>query len=293
MVYTPSKEEIVLISNVVAVGTQFKPLHQKLTDLFTAEVKAQIEKLKTEVFGVTQGDAGKVVLIAGGTNGTKCPNASGDHQMLWGEFVTYAFGVTSRRINQLLDDDRAKAERQAKMQTQEAAKAAKYAEAAAVTRQSVTPVIEERVSPMFALPQPAVAHSFDSKSFKESPIITPEERDREQLDMLVHRFDSIGKAVEQVVTQKKWAAYPEYAEVVDHAQKIAALVEGAGTNPHYDRKDPYLYFSQFKSEPQTLGDELAAMLIEFGLDLYQIKDVLRYAEKDAKLTLGKSEAVAA
>ena len=88
------------------------------------------------------------------------------------------------------------------MQTQEAAKAAKYAEAAAVTRPSVTPVIEERVSPMFALPQPAVAHSFDSKSFKASPIITPEERDREQLDMLVHRFDSIGKAVEQVVTQR-------------------------------------------------------------------------------------------
>jgi hypothetical protein len=72
--------------------------------------------------------------------------------------------------------------------------------------------------------------------------------------------------------------------------EVLQNIEAAGSNPN---PDPYAYFEQFKSELQTMGNEISAMLIEFGLDMYQIKDVLRYAEKDAKHTLGKSEAVAA
>ena len=79
----------------------------------------------------------------------------------------------------------------------------------------------------------------------------------------------------------------------EEVNEVIHNIDAAGVNPRFDTKDPYAYFEQFKSELQTMGDEISSMLIEFGLDLYQIKDVLRYAEKDAKATLSKSQVVAA
>ena len=106
---------------------------------------------------------------------------------------------------------------------------------------------------------------------------------------------AIGRSPDRLSLDERRALIGKYVALEIYTPEDLPLrrIEAIGDNPHYDRKDPYAYFEQFKSEPQTLGDELAAMLIEFGLDLYQIKDVLRYAEKDAKLTLGKTKAVAA
>jgi hypothetical protein len=245
--YKPNSEEKKVITKVIAVGEQFKPLHQKLGELFTPEVRHTIAALKLQTFKVTKGDEGQLVEL------------SVNKALMWKDFVQTYFGVTARRINQLLDTEEVKAERAAVLEAKQ-------------------PFTTETPAP-----------------------VTHQEKDREQLGMVVNRLDSINKAVQQVVGDKpRWSQHEEYAEVINEAQKPSGLVspeiaqiESAGMNPHFDRKDPYLYFSQFKSEPQTLGDELAAMLIEFGLDLYQIKDVLRYAEKDAKLQLGKSQAVAA
>jgi hypothetical protein len=66
-----------------------------------------------------------------------------------------------------------------------------------------------------------------------------------------------------------------------------------GLVPSLDSDKSYAYFEQFKEEPQTMGDELAAMLVEFGLDLTQIKEVLRYAEMNAKRTLNQMQTAVA
>jgi len=281
-IYKPTAEEQKVLAKLTAVGAEFKPLHKKLGEIFTGEVRRTIALVKLDVFEVQQGSAGRVVLIAH------------DHKPVeldWNGYCLWAFDVTARRINQLLDIDDAKAERQAKVQAQMAQATKQQIAADAITRESITPEVEKQAEVEIE----TACNNLQAAAIASTvPVVSRKEKDKEQMGMLVHRFDSIGKAVEQVVGDKpRWAQHEEYADVVDHAQKIAALVSEAGMNPHFDRKDPYLYFSQFKSEPQTLGDELAAMLIEFGLDLYQIKDVLRYAEKDAKLQLGKSEAVAA
>jgi hypothetical protein len=281
-IYKPTAEEQKVLAKLTAVGAEFKPLHKKLGEIFTEEVRRTIALVKLDVFEVRQGSAGRVVLIAH------------DHKPVeldWNGYCLWAFDVTARRINQLLDTDDAKAERQAKVQAQMAQATKQQIAADAITRESITPEVEKQAEVEIE----TACNNLQAAAIASTvPVVSRKEKDKEQMGMLVHRFDSIGKAVEQVVGDKpRWVQHEEYADVVDHAQKIAALVSEAGMNPHFDRKDPYLYFSQFKSEPQTLGDELAAMLIEFGLDLYQIKDVLRYAEKDAKLQLGKSEAVAA
>jgi hypothetical protein len=275
----PTKEENKLIANVIAVGEQFKPLHQKLGELFPPEVRHTIAALKLQTFKVTKGDEGQLVELSVGK------------ALMWRDFVSEYFGVSARRINQLLDTDDAKAERQAKVQAQMAQATKQQIAADAITRESITPEVEKQAEVEIE----TACNNLQAAAIASTvPVVSRKEKDKEQLGMVVNRLDSINKAVAQVVSDKpRWSQHDEYADVVDHAQKIAALVSEAGMNPHFDRKDPYLYFSQFKSEPQTLGDELAAMLIEFGLDLYQIKDVLRYAEKDAELQLGKSEAVAA
>jgi hypothetical protein len=59
----------------------------------------------------------------------------------------------------------------------------------------------------------------------KAPVVTREEKDREQLRYFVKRLKSIRETLQQVVDAKaKWSKYDEYAEVVTLGKKIAVLV---------------------------------------------------------------------
>lgn len=59
-----------------------------------------------------------------------------------------------------------------------------------------------------------------------TPVVSYEERDREELRNFVKRLNSISIALQQVVDGKaKWSKYAEYAEVVSLGEKIADLVK--------------------------------------------------------------------
>lgn len=58
-----------------------------------------------------------------------------------------------------------------------------------------------------------------------NPVVSTEEKDREQLCFLDKRLNSLSEALQQVVDGKaKWSKYAEYADVVSHGKKIAGLV---------------------------------------------------------------------
>lgn len=60
----------------------------------------------------------------------------------------------------------------------------------------------------------------------EAPVVTREEKDREQLRYLVKRLNSISETLQQVLDKKaKWSKYPEYADLVTRGEKIAGLVK--------------------------------------------------------------------
>lgn len=74
---------------------------------------------------------------------------------------------------------------------------------------AATPVVTRRVSPSTS-----------------APVVTREEKDREELGSLVGRLKSISIALQQVIDGKtKWSAYAEYAEVVSIGEKIAGQVK--------------------------------------------------------------------
>ena len=147
------------------------------------------------------------------------------------------------------------------------------------TTRGILELVEEASSP--AVPTSTV------------PAVSREEQDREQLGFAVKRLDSINKAMHQVVgDEQRWSQYDEYADVMSQAKKIAGLVT-TDAKAEVDKRDPYAYFEQFKAEPQTMGDEIAAMLVEFKLDQQQIKEVLHYAEMSAKRTLNQLQTAVA
>lgn len=60
----------------------------------------------------------------------------------------------------------------------------------------------------------------------EAPVVTREEKNREQLRYFVKRLNSISETLQQVVDAKaKWSKYDEYAEVVSLGEKLAGLVK--------------------------------------------------------------------
>jgi transposase-like protein len=66
----------------------------------------------------------------------------------------------------------------------------------------------------------------ESETTPSAPVVSYEERDREELRYLVKRLNSISIALQQVVDGKaKWSKYGEYAEVVSAGKKVAGLVE--------------------------------------------------------------------
>jgi len=75
------------------------------------------------------------------------------------------------------------------------------------------------------------------------------------------------------------AGVPEVVRQLEEAvanAEVPKLVKG---------DDVYDYFRQFEKDKQTIATELSAMLVELGLDLQDINEVLRLAAKDAKKTL--------
>jgi hypothetical protein len=229
------KQELELIADVIKVGTEFRPLHKKLTSLFTPEVKEQIMKLKTEIFGVQQGDAGRLVAIG---------EAFGDPKLsfYWDEFCGWNFGVSTRRLNQLLETD----------------------EVVAV-RNTLKQLHKERVQHR---------GNGDFNQIKEDAL---------QIVKLGQKaLLAQGNAPHPTQAAKDWAMARLKGEDIAHTR--------SGITDH---KDPYEYFEQFREELQTMGDEISAMLIDFKLDILQIREVLRYAEMDAKRTLQQLEVGAA
>lgn len=318
-VYKPKKEEKKVLDIIIAAGNEFKPLHKKLGEIFTLEMRQNIAALKQNVFECTQGSAGRVVMI--------------DHdpqplELDWNGFCLWAFDVTARRINQLLDTEEARdaraedwhrknQERIANLPTFEPKfKVGDVVEGQEYGRGKWIKGIVVRVpdsirglywvtqqeNPDLTLTTVKVGGLGEVKQyepmtrFKESEmrLYTPVTR-----EIMTDTKDQMETAFTNPQTAMEAAGIKDFkdtrivAESIDKLDSIIGDIDAVGDNPHYDSKDVYDYFGQFKSEPQTLGNEISAMLVEFGLDLFQIKDVLRYAEKDAKATLSKSQAVAA
>jgi hypothetical protein len=87
-----TKPELKLISEVIAGGQEFQVYHTKLVKLFSIDFTAKVKKLKDEIFAVREGSAGKQIPIM---------NGDGEKLMNWSDFVDFAFGVSTRRIQQL------------------------------------------------------------------------------------------------------------------------------------------------------------------------------------------------
>jgi hypothetical protein len=201
-----------LLAAVIAAGEEFKAIHKKLTELFDGGLREQVEALKANVFCVSRGVSGRQVLVQ-------------KKLMCWSEFCLFCFGVSSRRINQLLDiEDQEK-------------RTARY---------------EAR-------------HEEQKQKEEDAAVLHVEEDD---LRMYVNGV----------------AQGPD-AQQAEPALELERTLEEVSSNPQYDRQDPYWHFSQFKDQPQTLGTEISGMLLDFGLDLAAIKEVLTIAQKDAKRTL--------
>jgi hypothetical protein len=196
-----------LLEAVMAAGEEFKAIHKKLRELFDGGLREQIEALKADVFGVSKGVSGRQVLVQ-------------KKLMCWSEFCLFCFGVSSRRINQLLDIEDA----------------------------------EKRT-----------AHCEAKREEEDAAVVHVEEDDQR---MYVNGV----------------AQGPD-AHEAEPAAELERVLEEVSNDPQYDRQDPYWHFSRFKDDPQTLGTEISGMLLDFGLDLAAIKEVLTIAQKDAKKTL--------
>lgn len=60
----------------------------------------------------------------------------------------------------------------------------------------------------------------------EAPVVTREDKDREQLRYFVKRLHSVSETFQQVLDeQAKWSKYPEYGEVVSLGEKLADAVK--------------------------------------------------------------------
>jgi hypothetical protein len=73
---------------------------------------------------------------------------------------------------------------------------------------------------------PVVSRSITPDVTPASPVVTTDEKNREQLSFLVKRLNSLSEALQQLVDGKaKWSAYAQYAEVVSLGEKLADLVK--------------------------------------------------------------------
>jgi hypothetical protein len=88
----PNKETSDLIAVVIRVADEFRPCHTKL-GIIIDEHRAKIVALKRK-FGVHRGSRGHRLLI---------PKDGKNVPLYWDDFVVFHFGVTSRRLNQLLE----------------------------------------------------------------------------------------------------------------------------------------------------------------------------------------------
>jgi hypothetical protein len=327
-VYKPKKEEKKVLDIIIAAGNEFKPLHKKLGEIFTLEMRQNIAALKQNVFECTQGSAGRVVMI--------------DHdpqplELDWNGFCLWAFDVTARRINQLLDTEEARDARaedwhrknreritnlstfESKFKIGDVVEGQKFGRGKWIkgiicrVPDSIRGMywVTQQENPDLTLTSVKVGGLGEVKKyepmtqFKESEMrfFIPVTREimTDAKDQMETTFTNLQTAMDAAGIKD----FKDTRVIAESLEKIGSVVtdeevnevihniDAAGVNPRFDTKDPYAYFEQFKSELQTMGDEISSMLIEFGLDLYQIKDVLRYAEKDAKATLSKSQVVAA
>lgn len=88
----PDAETSDLLAAVIRVAHEFRPCHTKLS-IIIDEHRAKIVSLKRK-FGVHQGSRGHRLLI---------PKDGKNVPLYWDDFVVFYFGVTSRRLNQLLE----------------------------------------------------------------------------------------------------------------------------------------------------------------------------------------------
>src|SRR5450631_4037877 len=177
----PTAEEQKVLAKLTAVGAEFKPLHKKLGEIFTEEVRRTIALVKLDVFEVRQGSAGRVVLIAH------------DHkpgELGWNGYCLWALDVTARRLNQLLDTDDAKAERQAKVQAQMAQATKQQIAVDAITRESITPEVEKQAEVEIE----TACNNLQAAAIASTvPVVSRKEKDKEQLGMVVNPLLSQNK----------------------------------------------------------------------------------------------------
>jgi hypothetical protein len=133
----PDQDTVDLIEEVIQIAADFKPIHEKLKTI-VEKGRCKISCLKS-AFGVRQGCAGHPLIIAKQT-------------FTWEEFVQTYFGVTPRRLNQLLDSKDEKDTRRTVVKTpdeeKELYKKGKAAGKAEADRELTAMLLETKPSPV-------------------------------------------------------------------------------------------------------------------------------------------------
>jgi hypothetical protein len=222
--YVPNDEESKLILTVNEAGTEFKKVHEKLTKLFD-RIRPSVQALKDNVFRVRKGVSGRAVAI-------------GEIAVSWEEYCHHTFGVSARRINQLLEIDDRNDDR------------------IVIPPVKKVHLTHERLEAMLD------AKYKEGVSAAAAGAGVEDESDTEVDDEPEAGAPEVVRQLEDVINNSPLPEYPKAAG---------------------DRA--FEYFEQFKDEPETLGTEIASMLVELKLDLATIRRIFKIAEKDATETI--------
>jgi hypothetical protein len=234
-----------LIDDVIQVGGDYKVLHSKLTRIFDGDgsecsVRRKVEELKLRVWKVSKGVAGVKVDV----NGTA---------MDWTEFVKFAFDITPRRLNQLLDIEDAPLPKPKPKEKKSWVKMEKADYDKAMKEQWDKGVMSAGLKP-----EEVVAKIEDAETV------------------------ALDRAYDQGVADTQAKYMLKLAEAKHAAQESEDEPAAEPEPADFDIDDPYFHFHQFRDEPQTMASELAAMLLEFRMDEQQTLTLLELVKKELR-----------
>jgi hypothetical protein len=255
----------------------------------------KVEHLKLKVWKVSKGVAGVKVDV----NGTA---------MDWTEFVKFAFDITPRRLNQLLDIEDAaplpkpkpkekkswvkmekadygkamkeqwdKGVMSAGLKPEEVAAKIEDAETVALDRAYDQGVADTQAKYMLKLAE--AKHAAQVAESKPEPADKPEPNTSK-----AKRWYKVGDDSRSLGIGSKNDLRAQGKRMHDEplsAEELAAITRCAQP-ARLDSKDPYAYFEQFGDEPQTMASELAAMLLEFRMDEQQTSALLDLLKKELR-----------
>jgi hypothetical protein len=296
-----------LINDVIHAGGDYKTIHSKLTHIFDGDggecsVGRKVQELKLKVWKVSKGVAGVEVNV----NGT---------MMDWTEFVKFAFDITPRRLNQLLDIEDAAPQTKPKPKEKESwakrmtkdelekLKQQKFEEgieAASATPEEVKAKLRGAEDEYQADIEAAWSEAYEQgvrdaqvmESENKPPVVENNMEPEPASDTSKakrwfkvgadSRTLGIGTKNDLRAQGKQQHDEPPPSDEIGESAEQGTEQRKAQPTIKLDSKDPYAYFEQFKDEPQTMASELAAMLLEFRLDEQQTTTVLDLLKKQLK-----------